>query len=87
MSRYFCPFCSSSNQFHKTRGDGVLICGQCGDPLQKNSLVNPKRFFGILVASAFITPLLIMITFVINDFSKKKLPSNSESLVLLSISK
>tara|TARA_Y100001968_G_scaffold326632_1_gene370116 strand:- start:90 stop:353 length:264 start_codon:yes stop_codon:yes gene_type:complete len=84
MSRYYCPFCSYRYQFHKTRTDGVLICGQCGDPLIKKSLVSSKRIFGIVTASAFLAPLLIMIIFVIKDLTKEKLPNNSESLVLLS---
>ena len=85
MSRYYCPFCSSSYQFHKTRSDGVLICGLCGDPLIKKPLINSRRIIGILAASAFLTPLLIMIIFVIKDFTKETLPNNSESLVLLTI--
>ena len=87
MSRYYCPFCSSRYQFHKTRSDGVLICGLCGDPLVKKPLLNSRRIIGAVAASAFLAPLLIMIIFVINDFSKEKLPNNSDSLVLLTIDK
>ena len=87
MSRYYCPFCSSSYQFHKTSSDGVLICGLCGDPLVKKPLLNSRRIIGVVAASAFLTPLLIMIVFVINDFTKEKRPKNSESIVLLSIDK
>ena len=87
MSRYYCPFCSSRYQFHKTRSDGVLICGLCGDPLIKKPLLNSRRIIGVVAASAFLAPLLIMIVFVIKDFTNEKLPKNSESLVLLSIDK
>ena len=87
MNRYYCPFCSSRYQFHKTRSDGVLICGQCGDPLLKKSLVNSRRIFGIVAASAFLAPLLIMIIFVFKDLTKDKLPNNSESIILLNIGK
>ena len=87
MSRYYCPFCSSRYQFHKTRSDGVLICGQCGDPLIKKTVLNSKRIIGMLSALGFLAPLLIMITFVINDFKKEKMPKNSESFVLLTIDK
>ena len=86
MSRYYCPFCSSRYQFHKTRSDGVLICGQCGDQLIKKPLLNSRRIMGVVVASAFLAPLLIMITFVITDFTKERLPSDSETLVLLTSS-
>ena len=85
MSRYYCPFCSTRYQFHKTRSDGVLICGLCGDPLVKKPLLNSRRIIGAVAASAFLAPLLIMIIFIINDFSKEKLPNNSDSLVLLTI--
>ena len=87
MSRYYCPFCSSRYQFHKTRSDGVLICGQCGDPLLKKPLLNSRRIIGLVAASAFLAPLLIMIIFVLNDFTKESLPKNSESLVLLTMDK
>ena len=83
MSRYYCPFCSSFYQFHKTSSDGILICGLCGDPLVKKSLLNSRRIIGAVAASAFIAPLVIMIIFVIKDFSKEKLPNNSDSLILL----
>jgi hypothetical protein len=87
MNRYYCPFCSSRYQFHKTRADGVLICGLCGDPLIKKPLLHSRRIIGAVAASAFIAPLLIMIVFVINNFSNEKLPNNTESLVLLTIDK
>ena len=82
MSRYYCPFCSSRYQFHKTSSDGILICGLCGDPLVKKSLLNSRRIFGAVAASAFLAPLLIMIIFVINDFSQEKFPNKSDSLVI-----
>ncbi len=85
MSRYFCPFCSSRYQFHKTRSDGVLICGQCGDILMKKPIVSSKRIFGILGASAFLVPLFIMIIFVIKDFTNERNPRNSESLVQVNL--
>ncbi len=87
MSRYYCPFCSSRYQFHKTRSDGVLICGLCGDPLVKKPLLNSRRIIGVVAAFAFLAPLLIMIIFVINDFNKEKHPNNSESFVLLTTDK
>ena len=87
MSRYYCPFCSSRNQYQTTRSDGVLICGLCGDPLVKKPLLNSRRIIGAVAASTFLAPLLLMIIFVIKDFSKEKLPNNSESLVLLTIDK
>ena len=83
MTRFYCPFCSSLYQFHKTRSDGVLICGLCGEPLVKKPLLNSRRIIAAVSASTFLAPLLIMIIFIIKDFSKEKLPNNSDSLVLL----
>ena len=83
MNQYYCPFCSPRYQFQKTRSNGVLICGLCGDPLIKKTILNPRKIIGIVAACAFLAPLLIMIIFVIKDFTKEKLPSNSESLVRL----
>jgi len=83
MSRYYCPFCSSLYQFQKTRRDGVLICGLCGDPLIKKPLLNSRRIIGVIAASAFLAPLLIMIIFVVKDVTREQLPDNSESLVFI----
>tara|TARA_Y100001968_G_C18968346_1_gene531059 strand:+ start:89 stop:352 length:264 start_codon:yes stop_codon:yes gene_type:complete len=83
MSKSYCPFCSSSYPFHRTRSDGVLICGYCGDPLIKKPLLNSKRIIGVVLASAFLTPLLLLAIFVLKDFTKEKLPINSELLTLL----
>ena len=87
MSRYYCPFCSSRNKFHKTRNDGVLICGLCGDPLIKKPFINSKQIVGLVAASTFLAPLLIMIIFLINDITNEKLPNNTETFVQLSINK
>tara|TARA_Y100001968_G_scaffold106731_1_gene96487 strand:- start:311 stop:571 length:261 start_codon:yes stop_codon:yes gene_type:complete len=83
MSRYYCPFCSSRYQFYKTKGDGVLICGLCGDPLVKKPFINSKQIFALFAASTFLAPLILMFIFVIKDLTKEKLPRNSESLVFL----
>ena len=64
-----------------------MICGQCGDPLTKKTLINSRQIFGLIATTAFMTPLLISIVFVIKDFTNKKLPFNSESTVLLLLSK
>tara|TARA_Y100001968_G_scaffold16201_1_gene12902 strand:- start:886 stop:1161 length:276 start_codon:yes stop_codon:yes gene_type:complete len=87
MSKYHCPFCSSRYQFHKTKSDGVLICGLCGEPLVRKPLIKFRRIVGVIAASGFLAPLLIMIVSVVNDFPTQKLPKNSESLVLVRINK
>ena len=85
MSRYYCPFCSTRYLFNKIRSDGVLICGQCGDPLIKGPLLDTRRIIGILAASAFLAPLLMMIIFIVRDFTKEQILNNSEPLVQLTI--
>ena len=85
MSRYYCPYCYQRNLSQKISSNGVLICGQCGDPLIKTYLINSRRIIGVVAATAFLTPLLVMIIFVVNNFTGNKLPNNSESLVLLTI--
>ena len=85
MSLYYCPFCAPRYQFHKTSSDGVLICGQCGDPLIKKPLLDSRRIIGAVAASAFLAPLVIMIIFVIKDVSDERHLNNSEPLVLLTI--
>ena len=87
MNRYYCPFCPSRYQFPKTSCDGVLICGLCGDPLVKKPLLNSRRIVGAVASSAFLAPLLIMIIYVVKDFSKEKPPRISDSIVLLTIDK
>ena len=87
MSNYYCPFCSPRYQFHKTRIDGVLICGLCADPLVKKPLLSSRRIFGIFAASVFLTPLLISIIFVLKKPTKQIQPRTSESLVLSTIDK
>lgn len=83
MKRYFCPFCCSRYQLYKTRSDGVLICGQCGDPMIKKPVINPRQFFGWVALSAFLAPLFIMIALVINDISKERILNNSDSSAFL----
>ena len=83
MSRYYCPFCASRYQIYKTRTDGVLICGQCGDPLMKKPLIKKKQIVAFIAASAFLAPLFIMIAFVLNEFTEENKLRKSESLGLL----
>ena len=87
MSQYYCPFCSSRYQFQKTRSDGVLICGLCGDPLVEKPLLISRRIFGFVAASVFLTPLIISIIFVLKNSTKEIQPRTSEALVMSTIGK
>ena len=83
MSLYYCPFCNPEYQFHKTKNDGVLICGQCGDQLIKKPILNSRQIISFIAASAFLTPLLIMFIFIIKDFNKNEVQDDSVSLIFL----
>ncbi len=78
MSEFYCPFCSSRYQFHSAGSHLGLVCGQCGEPLVRKKYFNFRQFFGLIVVSAFLAPLLGMILFIINDFVRKS-PHNSET--------
>ena len=85
MSRYYCPFCSSRYQFHKTNSEGVLICGQCGDPLIKKPFINTRQIFGLVAALSFLSPLLIMFVLTVKDINEEKLPQHLETSVTTTI--
>ena len=85
MSRYYCPFCSIRYQFHKTNSEGVLICGQCGDPLIKKPFINTRQIFGLVAALSFLSPLLIMFVLTVMEFSEEKLPLQLETSVSTTI--
>ena len=87
MRRYYCPFCCSRYQFHKTRIDGVMICGQCGETLREKPIINIKMFLSLVATTSFLTPLLIMIILVIKDLTNEKLQNNSEKIVLVTFKK
>ena len=87
MSKYYCPFCSSRYQFHDSKSKGHLICGSCGESLVKISFLNSRRIIGVIAASAFLAPLLIMLFYVIEDSIEDIPLRNSDSLALLIIEK
>jgi len=87
MNRYYCPFCSPSNQSQKYRSDGVLICVHCGDPLLRKSFFNLRQLFGFILIFAFFTPFLFMMFFIINDINENNNPLDYESLTLLAFAK
>ena len=83
MIIYYCPFCSLTYQFHKTNSESLLICAQCGDTLIKKPLINSRKTIGIFTALVFLSPLIIMMSFIIKEFGKDKILNNSESAILL----
>tara|TARA_B100000700_G_C15028074_1_gene849192 strand:- start:1350 stop:1634 length:285 start_codon:yes stop_codon:yes gene_type:complete len=84
LNKYYCPYCSSHYQFQKIRADGVLVCGQCGDPMIKKKLINVRKLFALVAALAFLSPLVIMVVSVINESINEDESGNSSSIVLIS---
>ena len=83
MIIYYCPFCSLTYQFHKTNSESLLICAQCGDTLIKKPLINSRKIIGVVTAFIFLSPLILMMSFIIKEFGKPKPLNNSESATLL----
>ena len=71
MNRYHCPYCSPSYQFYKQRSDGIMVCGQCGDPLVKVPLIKVSQILALITASAFVAPFLIAVVLFLNDLYKE----------------
>ena len=82
MAKYHCPYCSSRYQIHKQRSDGVMICGQCGDPLVRIPAIKITQIFAIVAASAFIAPLLITVFSFIQDLN---IPEPKKTLLTMGI--
>ncbi len=72
MPKYHCPYCSPRYQIHKERSDGVMICGQCGDPLVKIFPIKPTQIFAFIAAFAFIAPSIMMIFTFIKELKKSQ---------------
>tara|TARA_Y100001978_G_C23631085_1_gene403482 strand:+ start:332 stop:619 length:288 start_codon:yes stop_codon:yes gene_type:complete len=73
MNRYYCPYCNPKYQFQKESREGYLLCGLCGEELIKKPLIDLKKIVALLLATAFILPLLYLISFLIlNNFERKE---------------
>ena len=83
MARYHCPYCSPRYQIHKKRSDGMMICGQCGDPLIKISVIKPTQIFALIAVSAFIAPLLITVFAFVQDLNQPQIKRNIQAISIL----
>ena len=72
MNFYYCPYCSPLYQFHKQTSDGVMICGQCGDPLEKKPFVKPVKIFAFIAAIAFIAPFFLLVFISLENLNRQK---------------
>ena len=82
MTRYHCPYCSIRYQIHRQRADGVMVCGQCGDPLVEVPLVRPTQIFALVAAVAFVAPFILMMIAFIQD---QKKPGSQRALVSMEV--
>jgi len=71
MNRYYCPYCPPSYKLVKKKADGVLVCGQCGDPLIKAKIIKPTQIFALIVTFSFITPLILMLLVFLKDLKRQ----------------
>ena len=67
MARYYCAFCSSRGQACIPDECNGMACKNCGEDLVKVSLFNLKKVSALIVASAFIAPLLAMVFYFIKE--------------------
>ena len=61
MTRYKCPYCLPRYQFSEQRSDGVMVCGQCGEPLPKVPLIKPTQIIALIAVLSLIAPFILMI--------------------------
>ena len=61
MTRYKCPYCLPRYQFSQQRSDGVMVCGQCGEPLLKVPLIKPTQIIALIAVLSLIAPFILMI--------------------------
>ena len=83
MSQYFCPYCSPRYQFHQHRSDGIMICGQCGDPLVKKTFIKPTQVFAIVAAAAFISPFILILFGSIQNLNAPSSQPSNDSMAMI----
>ena len=85
MSNYHCPFCSPKYQIHKLNSEGEMICGLCGDKLLKKVLVKPTQILGLIAATAFLSPLALLVMSLFEQKNNSKIIHNSFYLTLSAV--
>jgi len=88
MNTYYCPYCNPKYQFQKEGGEGNLLCGLCGEELIKKPQIDLKKIVSLLLAVAFMLPLLYLISFLIlNTIEKKERKYQARQYLSLDIKK
>ncbi len=84
MSHYVCPYCSLRYQINIKAKNGIPICGQCGDPLIKKSILDPKRGLSLILVAGFIIPLIsFILSYITNQIEQS--PKNETSSIATTI--
>ncbi|KGG11614.1 MULTISPECIES: hypothetical protein [Prochlorococcus] len=59
-----------------------MVCGQCGDPLIKRSVVKPTQIFALIAATAMIAPFVFMVVSSLKNLNRRK-PQNSNGTIAM----
>ena len=85
MNNYYCPYCNPKYQFHKKSSTGTLICGLCGDPLEKKPFIKINQIVAIIASLSLVLPLIYTFIFLIKN--QLNLPRRNYQASLNSIEK
>ncbi len=83
MAKYYCPYCSRENQVYYINKDGKMFCSICDDELTRERIVKPTQLISLLIAIAFVLPLLISSTTLFKELLEKR---NKDTVIEISIS-
>jgi len=67
-SIYFCPYCQLSYQINSPN-KSIPKCTLCGDTLFKKDYLSASRIIAVILASVFISPLIIFLLSLLQDRS------------------
>ena len=67
MVRYYCPYCNTKYQFQKKSSKGTLICGLCGEDLEKKQFIRLNQIIALVAASSLFLPLIYTFIFLIKN--------------------
>ena len=67
MKNYYCPYCNPKYQFHKKSITGELICGLCGDPLEKKPYIKINQIVAIIASLSLLLPLIYTFIYLIKN--------------------
>ena len=67
MVQYYCPYCNPKYQFQKQSSNGILICGLCGEDLEKKPFIRLNQIIALVAASSLLLPLIYTFIFLIKN--------------------